>query len=93
MFNSFVNPIAMEALGWKYYLVYVAFLVVISLVVYLFYAETKDHSLEEIADIFEGPAIVAGIYRRRNVRTQIREAANLEKEPAVTEVEDAGRVA
>lgn len=92
MFNSFVNPIAMEALGWKYYLVYVAFLVVISVVIYLFYAETKDHSLEEIADIFEGPAVVAGIARRRNERARVLETAGLGKELAVTEVEDVGRV-
>ncbi|KAJ5190125.1 uncharacterized protein N7498_009110 [Penicillium cinerascens] len=45
-FNTFVNPIALEAISWKYYLVYVGLLVVMSLIVYLFFAETKGLSLE-----------------------------------------------
>ncbi|KAI0973189.1 sugar transporter [Xylaria arbuscula] len=64
-FNAFVNPIAIEAITWKYYLVYVVALIIITIVVYLFFAETKGHSLEEISEIFEGSAIVAGAYRRR----------------------------
>jgi hypothetical protein len=85
MFNSFVNPVAMDAIGWKYYTVYIAILVVISAVIYLFYAETKGYSLEEISDIFEGPAIVAGKSRHHR---QVHEVTALEKEPAVTEVEN-----
>jgi hypothetical protein len=34
-FNQFVNPIGLAALAWKYYLVYVAWLVVELLIVYL----------------------------------------------------------
>ncbi|KIW36717.1 uncharacterized protein PV06_11016 [Exophiala oligosperma] len=41
------------------YIVYIVLLTIMVIVVYLFYAETKGHSLEEIADIFEGPGIVA----------------------------------
>ncbi|KAJ6016792.1 hypothetical protein N7451_000171 [Penicillium sp. IBT 35674x] len=64
MFNSFVNPIALEAIAWKYYIVYIVLLLCITIIVYLFYAETKGYTLEEIADVFEGPAIVAGRFRR-----------------------------
>lgn len=64
MFNSFVNPIALEAIAWKYYIVYIVILFFITMIVYLFYAETKGYTLEEIADVFEGPAIVAGRFRR-----------------------------
>ncbi|KAJ5660916.1 uncharacterized protein N7484_000288 [Penicillium longicatenatum] len=64
MFNSLVNPIALEAISWKYYLVYIVLLVFIAVIMYLFFAETKGYTLEEIADVFEGPAIVAGRFRR-----------------------------
>lgn len=53
-FNTFVNPIALEAIGWKYYIVFAVILVVITITVYFFYPETKGHSLEEMAVIFDG---------------------------------------
>jgi MFS family permease len=53
-FNIFVNPIALEAIQWKYYLVYVAILIGITAVIWFFYPETNGHSLEEMARIFDG---------------------------------------
>ena len=53
-FNIFVNPIALEAIQWKYYLVYVAILIGITATVWRFYPETNGHSLEEMARVFDG---------------------------------------
>ncbi|KAJ5747758.1 MFS sugar transporter [Penicillium nucicola] len=53
LFNSFVNPIALNAIHWKYYFVYIALLVLIFVVVYLLYPETRGHSLENMAAIFD----------------------------------------
>jgi hypothetical protein len=53
-FNIFVNPIALEAIQWKYYLVYVAILIGITVVIWFFYPETNGHSLEEMARVFDG---------------------------------------
>ncbi|KAJ5716578.1 Sugar transporter [Penicillium malachiteum] len=53
-FNTFVNPIAMDAIGWKYYLVFVVVLLVFGITAFLFYPETKGYSLEQIAVIFDG---------------------------------------
>ncbi|KAJ5667422.1 hypothetical protein N7507_003286 [Penicillium longicatenatum] len=64
IFNSFVNLIALEAIAWKYHLVYIVLLMFIAVITYLFFAETKGYTLEDIADVFEGPAIVAGSFRR-----------------------------
>ncbi|GJC90597.1 lactose permease [Colletotrichum liriopes] len=55
-FNVFVNPIALEAIGWKYYLVFVVILVIGCFIVYFFYPETRGHTLEEMAVIFDGDA-------------------------------------
>lgn len=53
IFNLFVNPIGLESIGWKFYSVYVALLFCMVLTVYFFYPETKGHSLEQIAKIFD----------------------------------------
>ncbi|KAJ5644257.1 uncharacterized protein N7484_006764 [Penicillium longicatenatum] len=51
--NAFVNPIGLSAIGWKYYLVYVGWLVVEVLGIYLYLVETKGPSLEAIASRFD----------------------------------------
>jgi MFS family permease len=54
LFNSFVNPIALDAIHWKYYIVYIALLVLILVCIYVMYPETRGHSLENMAAIFDG---------------------------------------
>ncbi|KAL3459530.1 sugar transporter [Aspergillus heterothallicus] len=53
-FNIFVNPIALGAIGWRYYIVFVVILLVIIATVWGFYPETKGHTLEEMATVFDG---------------------------------------
>jgi hypothetical protein len=53
-FNIFINPIALEAIEWKYYLLYVFILSGGGVVIYFTFPETRGHSLEEIARVFEG---------------------------------------
>ncbi|KAH8804449.1 general substrate transporter [Xylogone sp. PMI_703] len=57
--NQFVNPIAMDAMGWKYYCVYIGWLVIEILVVYFVFPETKGFTLEEISELFEGKEAAA----------------------------------
>jgi sugar porter (SP) family MFS transporter len=69
LFNSYVNPIAMGAIGWKYYIVFCCVITCEFIVVYFFFPETKGLSLEEISVIFEGEAaaVGAGAYRHGDV--------------------------
>ena len=53
MFNTFVNPIALDAIGWKYYFVFVAVLIAYETTVYFAYPETRGHTLEYMAIIFD----------------------------------------
>ncbi|OXG33120.1 hexose transporter protein [Cryptococcus neoformans Bt120] len=50
--GQWTNPIAMDALEWKFYFVYTAFLVLIVLAVYFTFPETKGLTLEEIKEVF-----------------------------------------
>ncbi|XRM47047.1 hypothetical protein ABZX51_010055 [Aspergillus tubingensis] len=54
-FNTFVNPIALDAIGWRYYIVFIVVLVLFAVTAFFFYPETKGYSLEQVAVIFDGP--------------------------------------
>lgn len=59
-FNQYVNPIALQDIGWKYYVVYCCWLGFELFVVWKFYIETKETPLEEIAKYFDGDAAIIG---------------------------------
>ncbi|KAI0266086.1 hexose transporter [Gloeopeniophorella convolvens] len=58
IFNQYVNPIALEHISWKYYIVYCCWLVFEVVYVYFFIIETKGLSLEETATLFDGEDVV-----------------------------------
>ncbi|EKG10305.1 Sugar/inositol transporter [Macrophomina phaseolina MS6] len=57
-FNTFVNPIALDAIGWKYYIVFIVFIILYGITAYFWYPETKGLTLERIAIIFDGDEAV-----------------------------------
>ncbi|KAI0754445.1 hexose transporter [Daedaleopsis nitida] len=54
IFNQYVNPLALEAIGWKYYLVYCCWLAFELAFCFFFIVETKNRTLEETAALFDG---------------------------------------
>ncbi|ODO01725.1 hypothetical protein I350_06552 [Cryptococcus amylolentus CBS 6273] len=50
--NVYVNPMAMDAIKWKYYLVYVPVIVVQMVVVYFLFPETAGYPLEVVEQYF-----------------------------------------
>lgn len=70
--NQYVNPIGLQNIGWRFYLVYVAVLAVESCVAYGFFMETKGKTLEEIAVIFDGDE-VREVLRQENVAAKVME--------------------
>lgn len=56
LFNQLINPIAFQAISWKYYFVFLVILFIVLVTIYTTYPETHGYSLEEIAVIFDGEA-------------------------------------
>ncbi|KII87896.1 hypothetical protein PLICRDRAFT_650702 [Plicaturopsis crispa FD-325 SS-3] len=61
IFNQYVNPIALDHIAWKYYLVYVCWLAFEAGFVFVFVLETKNKTLEETAALFDGEDVVQQI--------------------------------
>lgn len=57
LFSGYTNPIALAAIGWKYYIVWCCVLISNFLIIYFFYPETMDLSLEEVAQMFDSNAV------------------------------------
>lgn len=85
-FNIFVNPIPFESIHWKYYIVFVVLLIVRLATCYFFYPETRGHSLEEMARIFDkdtapvlhGDAILDALTRDPEMSGQITRSVQIE---------------
>jgi MFS family permease len=89
VFNQYVNPIGLQKLGWKFYLVYVAVLVIEVTMIYFYYVETKGLPLEEIARVFDGDDAAAAkvadnlaAHGRAEVRTEGAPSEGLKKDAA-----------
>ncbi|KAM6507167.1 hypothetical protein FALCPG4_018549 [Fusarium falciforme] len=54
-FSTLVIPIGLDKMAWKFYIIFVGWVLVEWVVVWFVYPETKGPSLEEIAIIFDGP--------------------------------------
>jgi MFS family permease len=52
-FNQFVNPVALAAIAWKYFIVYVAVISIYIVLFYFFCRETKGLTVEEAALVYE----------------------------------------
>ncbi|WRT67532.1 uncharacterized protein IL334_004504 [Kwoniella shivajii] len=69
---SLTTPLGFTSLGWKYYLIWGASATSILFVVYFFYPETTDMSVEEIDQIFIDST---GVFATPRLATQRRKAA------------------
>ncbi|RDW68514.1 MFS sugar transporter-like protein [Coleophoma crateriformis] len=59
-FNQYVNPVALNHIKWKYYIVYDVWLAVELFVVWKFFIETRNTPLEEIVKHFDGDSAILG---------------------------------
>lgn len=52
---TWVDAIALNAIGWKYYIVYMPLVIIQWCLCYRYMVETYGYTLEEIAQVFDGP--------------------------------------
>jgi MFS family permease len=87
-FNQYVNPIALQNIQWKYYIVYCVFLLFEIFVVWKYYIETKEIPLEEIVKKFDGDSAVLGgaaaSEKIQQITGQATESSHFDGEKAIT---------
>ncbi|KAH7916625.1 hypothetical protein BJ138DRAFT_1097052 [Hygrophoropsis aurantiaca] len=91
--SRYVNPIALAALGWKYYLVYLFWLCFEAVYLWLYVVETRHRTLEETAAMFDGDDSVAQIAEKAAVTAGLpldnkAESVDEKKAPSVEQIED-----
>jgi len=68
-----VNPIALEAIHWKFYFVYIATLGAMIPTIYFLFPETKGRTLEEISSVFDGEAAETDAFRRASIAASVND--------------------
>ncbi|KAJ6539698.1 general substrate transporter [Mycena capillaripes] len=65
--NTYAGPIALQNIGWKYYIVYVVWDLFECVVIWFCVVETRGRTLEELNEIFEDPHPVRASLRKQKV--------------------------
>lgn len=60
-FNVFINAIALEAIAWRYYIVFIVILIIFLITAFFAYPETRGYTLEQMAVIFDGPSAALSV--------------------------------
>ena len=85
--GSVANPVAMTALGWRYYILFVVIDALFFVAIWFLFPETKGKSLEEVAMVFEkdksqhlvDPEKVEAVLNEKAAHVAIGETTRLEK--------------
>ncbi|KAJ0310438.1 hypothetical protein COL516b_002240 [Colletotrichum fioriniae] len=86
-FNTYVNPIALDSIGWKYYIVYCVWILVEILTVYMIFPETQGRTLEELSFMFEGKDVQDKVQKNAQKVLQV-ELEDIHERPASRESRD-----
>ncbi|KIO22815.1 hypothetical protein M407DRAFT_27690 [Tulasnella calospora MUT 4182] len=88
IFNQYVTPIALDKIGWKYYLFYVGFLAFELGFIFLYLWETKGRTLEQTAVLFDGePEADALFVEELSVQARRRESRKISSPERAIRVE------
>ena len=61
--NTWVNPVGLDTINWRYYIAYVVWLVFEFIVVFLTFPETLGYALEEVSAILDNDRFFSFKYR------------------------------
>ncbi|KAJ3841779.1 general substrate transporter [Lentinula raphanica] len=65
--GNYAGPIALQRIGWKYYIVYVCWDIFECTMIWFFAVETRGRTLEELNDIFEAPNPVKASLAKKKI--------------------------
>lgn len=87
-FNNYVNPVALDKISWKYYIVFCVWLSIELTFVWFFFIETRYTPLEEIAKYFDGEdARVGGDAGPQSAKEKLSEMEGVDTLEVVSKVE------
>ncbi|ENH70239.1 hypothetical protein FOC1_g10012146, partial [Fusarium oxysporum f. sp. cubense race 1] len=70
LFNQYVNPISLEAITWKYYLVFIAVVACQLVIIYFIFPETKGSTVEEVRYFFLRAVALTRLYKASGPATE-----------------------
>lgn len=73
--NQYTTPIAIDNIGWRYYAINAAWDVVICVIIWLFFVETRNLALEEVDELFDGKIHADNVFigRGDSVQTKLKD--------------------
>ena len=90
IYNSFANPVAMDAISWRYYIVWCVVIGINFTLIFFFFPETKGKGLEEVAEIFDGSTALFGVNAMKELGLDINAdkavAIGVDQETAVAKM-------
>ena len=74
--NQWVNPVALDSIAWKYYIVYIVLIIMYLVLIWFYFPETRRLTIEEVSIIFDtgraGKANVAVAALRRQDEESVK---------------------
>lgn len=66
--NTYATPIALKNIGWRLYIVYMGWNIIQAGWIYVFFVETRGHTLEEMDAVFDDKRPVKKSLEKRRRR-------------------------
>ena len=77
--GQYTSAVAIEKIGYHYYIVFIVWDLIEATIIYFFFVETKNRTLEEINEIFEAPNPVKKSLEKRSTSDVVRHTIHKEE--------------
>ncbi|KAH0141110.1 hypothetical protein KCU67_g14628, partial [Aureobasidium melanogenum] len=67
LLNQFAWPVSLKNIGWKTYIIFIIWCVAQTVIIWYWFPDTRNRTLEELDDIFEAPKPVNKSLEKKQV--------------------------